>query len=139
MTETPPNGPVLDPRMLLEATPFAATVGIEFLALDPAEVTARLPWAAHRCTVGGALHGGALVTLADAAAGVCAYLNLPEGASTTTIELKVNFLRAVRGGVVTASARPLHAGRTVIVVQTDLRDEDGDRVAQVTQTQAVLR
>ena len=48
------------------------------------------------------------------------------------------FLRGVRGGVVTAVARPLHAGRTVIVVQTDLLDDSGRLAAQVTQTQAVL-
>jgi uncharacterized protein (TIGR00369 family) len=52
--------------------------------------------------------------------------------STTT------FLRAVREGEVTALARPLHAGRAVIAVQTDLRDGGGRLVAQVTQTQAVL-
>jgi uncharacterized protein (TIGR00369 family) len=44
----------------------------------------------------------------------------------------------VRGGAVEAVARPLHVGRTTVVVQTDLRDDQGRRVAQVTQTQAVL-
>lgn len=130
----------LDSQELLRLTPFAAIVGIEFERLDPEEVTARLPWSPDRCTVGGVLHGGALVTLGDAAAGVCSYLNLPTGAAgTTTIELKVNFLQAVRAGVVTASARPLHLGRMVAVVQTDLYDDTGTRVAQVTQTQAILR
>ncbi|MFC0003921.1 PaaI family thioesterase [Micromonospora siamensis] len=130
----------LDPQELLRLTPFAATVGIEFDRLDPEEVTARLPWAPERCTVGGALHGGALVTLGDAAAGVCAFLNLPAGSTgTTTIELKTNFLHAVRAGVVTATARPLHLGRTVAVIQTDLFDDTATRVAQVTQTQAILR
>jgi acyl-coenzyme A thioesterase PaaI-like protein len=45
----------------------------------------------------------------------------------------------VREGEVTGVARPLHAGRTVIVVQTDLSDDGGRRVAQVTQAQAVLQ
>jgi 1,4-dihydroxy-2-naphthoyl-CoA hydrolase len=135
-----PSRASLDPRQLLQLTPFAATVGIEFDRLEPQRVTARLPWAPERCTVGGVLHGGALVTLGDAAAGVCAYLNLPDGATgTTTVELKTNFLYAVRAGVVTAVAQPLHIGRTMIVVQTDLLDDTGIRVAQVTQTQAVLR
>lgn len=137
---TAPLRDPLDPETLLLLTPFAATVGIVFGRLDPQEVTAGLPWAPERCTVAGVLHGGALMTLGDAAAGVCAYLNLPTDASgTTTIELKINFLHAVRAGVVTASARPLHMGRTLIVVQTDLHDDAGVRVAQLTQTQAVLR
>ena len=54
------------------------------------------------------------------------------------MESKTNFFRAVREGRVTGVARPLHLGRTFIVVQTDLRDDGGRHVAQVTQTQAVL-
>jgi 1,4-dihydroxy-2-naphthoyl-CoA hydrolase len=70
---------------------------------------------------------------------VCAFLNLPDGANTTaTIESKTNFFRAVRGGTVEGVARPLHVGRSFIVVQTDVLDDSERRVAQVTQTQAVL-
>jgi len=57
---------------------------------------------------------------------------------TSTIESKTNFFRGVREGTVEAVARPLHVGRSTIVVQTDLYDAAGKRVAQVTQTQAVL-
>ena len=78
------------------------------------------------------------MTLADAAGAVCAFLNLPAGARTTTIESKTNFLGAVREGEVTARARPLHVGKTTIVVETDLFDASGRRVARTTQTQAVL-
>jgi uncharacterized protein (TIGR00369 family) len=129
----------LTPELLRRLTPFAATVGIEFERLDPAEVTARLAWAPHLCTAGGVMHGGALVALADAAAGVVASLNLPAGASTTTVELKANLLRAVRQGVVRAHARALHLGRSYSVIQTDVWDEQGQRIAHVVQTQAILR
>jgi uncharacterized protein (TIGR00369 family) len=78
--------------------------------------------------------------LADTCGGACAFANLPEGTTgTTTIESKTNFFRAVREGSVEAIARPLHVGRTTIVVETDLFDDAGKRVARVTQTQAVLR
>ncbi|GAC1325336.1 MAG: PaaI family thioesterase [Mycobacteriales bacterium] len=123
---------------LLATMPFAVGVGVELLAAAPEEVTGRLAWAPERCTIAGALHGGALMTLADSVGAVCAYLNLPSGAGTTTVESGTHFLRAVRGGSVTAVSRPLHAGRTLVVVQTDLLDDDGRRVAQVTQSQAVL-
>jgi len=83
------------------------------------------------------MHGGALMALADTCGGVCAFLNLPEGASgTATIESKTNFLRGVREGAITASTRPLHAGRTLIVVETEVAREDGALAAKVTQTQA---
>jgi uncharacterized protein (TIGR00369 family) len=79
------------------------------------------------------------MALADGAAAWCAFLNLPEGSSgTTTIESKTNFLRAVAGGGVEARSTILHKGRTTIVVDTELRDDEERLVARVTQTQAVL-
>ena len=78
------------------------------------------------------------MALADTIGAVCAFLNLPPGANTATISSSTNMLRAVRQGEVTAIARPLHAGRSVIAVQTELRDERGRLVAQVSQAQAVL-
>jgi 1,4-dihydroxy-2-naphthoyl-CoA hydrolase len=117
--------------------PFAATVGIALDSAAPDEVRGRLPWSAERCTTAGLLHGGALMSLADTLGGVCAYLNLPSGAQTATMTSNTSFLRGARGDV-SGVARPLHAGRTVIVIQTDLKNDEGRMVAQVTQTQAVL-
>jgi len=119
--------------------PFARLAGIELVSATPQEVRGRMGWREDLCTTGGILHGGALMTLADTLGAVCAFLNLPSGAGTATIESKTNFLRAVRGGSVDAVSAPVHVGRTVIVVQTDVRDSDGRRVALVTQTQAVLQ
>ncbi|HKE81366.1 MAG TPA: PaaI family thioesterase [Solirubrobacteraceae bacterium] len=127
-----------NPDQFLALMPFAVQLGIELDAAAPEEVRGRLAWAPERCTAAGVLHGGALMALADSLGGVCAYLNLPAGAQTTTITSSTSFMRAVREGEVTAVARPLHAGRSVIVVQTDLTDGAGKRVAQVTQSQAVL-
>ena len=120
------------------AMPFAGTLGIEVLEASPEEVRARMEWAPERCTAAGVLHGGALMALADSAGGYCAFLNLPTDHVTTTIESKTNLLRAVREGSVTATSRPLHAGRTVVVVETELRDDRDRLVAKTTQTQAVL-
>jgi 1,4-dihydroxy-2-naphthoyl-CoA hydrolase len=123
---------------LVAAMPFATGIGVKVSAAGKDEVHGRLDWAPERCTAGGVLHGGALMGLADSLGAICAFLNLPEGASTATIESKTNFFRAVRGGHVEAVSRPLHVGRTSIVVQTDLADADGRPVAVVIQTQAVL-
>jgi uncharacterized protein (TIGR00369 family) len=126
-------------KFMHETMPFTATLGIEAISASAEEVRARVAWDPSRCTAGGILHGGVLMALADSVGAYCAFLNLPQGANTTTIESKTNFLRAVRGGSVEAVARPLHAGRTVIVVDTELFDDDGRRAARVTQTQAVLQ
>ena len=131
----------MTPDELLASMPYAVALGIEIETASADEVTGRLGWDASRCTIGGALHGGALMALADSLGAICAFLNLPEGAGgTSTIESKTNFFRGVREGHVAATSRPLHVGRTTIVVQTDLVDgASGKRVAQVTQTQAVLQ
>jgi 1,4-dihydroxy-2-naphthoyl-CoA hydrolase len=122
------------------AMPFTATLGIRGVREDPREVQLALDWAPSLCTAGGVLHGGVLMALADSAGAACAFANLPAGATgTATIESKSNFFAAVRGGTVTATARPLHVGGSVIVVETEIRDDAGKLVAKVTQTQAVLR
>src|ERR1700748_2755533 len=112
--------------------PYAVTLGMELVSATPEEVVGRLAWREELCTTGGALHGGALTSLADNLGGLCAYLNLPAGAGTATISSSTNFLRGVREGLVSAIARPLRVGRTVIVVQTELRDDEGRLVTQTT-------
>jgi 1,4-dihydroxy-2-naphthoyl-CoA hydrolase len=124
-------------RELLEVMPFAVALGIELDAASAAEVRGHLAWSPERCTAGGILHGGVLMALADSLGGICAHLNLPLGARTATISSSSVFLRGIQAGVVTAVARPLHAGRAMIVVQTNLTDDAGNLAAQVTQTQAV--
>jgi 1,4-dihydroxy-2-naphthoyl-CoA hydrolase len=122
---------------LRDAMPFAALVGIELLEAGPDLVRGRLDWSPERCTAGGLMHGAALMALADSCGGVCAFLNLPEGAAgTSTIESKTNFLRAVREGSLTATTKPLHRGRTLMVVETELALDDGSLAAKVTQSQA---
>jgi uncharacterized protein (TIGR00369 family) len=123
---------------LIASMPLAVELGIELERGDASEVRGRMAWAPERCTIGGLLHGGAVMTFADTLGAVCAFLNLPDGASTSTIESKTNFFRGVREGDVLGVAQPLHVGRTTIVVQTDVRDARERRVALVTQTQAVL-
>ena len=129
---------VSDPAELLALMPFAVGTGVLLDRAGPDEVAGRLPWAPERCTAGGVLHGGALMTLADTVGAVCAFLNLPAGASTSTVASSTSLMRAVRAGSAHAVARPLHAGRSFVVVSVELTDDEGRRVAQVTQTQAVL-
>lgn len=128
-----------DPDRLNDLMPFTRTIGARFSLSSASEVRARLDWSESLCTAGGLLHGGAVMALADSTGASCAFSNLPDGAvGTTTIESKTNFLRGVRDGYVEAISRPLHVGRTVIVVETDVRDADDRLVARVLQTQLVL-
>jgi 1,4-dihydroxy-2-naphthoyl-CoA hydrolase len=123
---------------LIAAMPFAAVAGIEVQSATKEAVVGTMAWAPERCTAAGILHGGALMTLADTIGALAAFLNLPEGASTSTIESKTNLFRAVREGTVTATATPLHVGRSTIAVQTEVRNDAGKLVSLTIQTQAVL-
>jgi 1,4-dihydroxy-2-naphthoyl-CoA hydrolase len=131
--------PVPEPAEMVAMMPFAVLLGMELHAAAAEEVTATMAWREELCTTFGAMHGGAMMAMADSVGALCAFLNLPAGANTSTIESKTNFFRGVREGSLRATSRPLHVGRTTIVVQTDLVDDRGKRVAQVTQTQAVLQ
>ena len=95
---------------LLGLMPFSQGIDVKLEGADPSAVTGTLAWSAGRCTSGGILHGGAIMSLADSVGAICAYLNLPEGATTSTIESKTNFFRGVRSGFVRATAKPLHIG-----------------------------
>ncbi len=123
---------------LLTLMPYAVALGIELESATPDLAVGHLDWAPERCTSGGVMHGGALMALADSVGAICAFAGLPEGAGTATTSSATNMFRAVREGRVTARARPLHRGRTLIVVETELTDSRGRPVAKVTQSQAVL-
>jgi 1,4-dihydroxy-2-naphthoyl-CoA hydrolase len=128
-----------DPASLNELMPFTRVLGASFSRYARDEVRARVDWAPELCTVGGLLHGGTVMALADSTGAACAFLNLPRGSQgTTTIESKTNFLRGVRAGHIEAVSTPLHVGRTVVVVETNVRDAEDRLVARVMQTQLVL-
>lgn len=106
---------------------------------DPDEVQVRLDWSPDLCTSGGVLHGGVIMAVADTAGGICAFRNLPtHAAGTITIESKTNFLNALSRGHIDAIAKPIHLGCTLIVIESDVRDDQERLVARVIQSQIVL-
>ena len=114
-------------------------LGIEFTDVTPEKTVARLTVRKDLCTIGDNLHGGAIMAFADTLGAVAAILNMPQGARTTTIESKTNFIRGAPIGTrVTGESVPLHKGRSTVVCQTTIRSEDGKLVALVTQTQLVI-
>jgi uncharacterized protein (TIGR00369 family) len=114
-------------------------LGIEFTDVTPDKVVAQLMVRKDLCTIGDNLHGGAIMAFADTLGAVAAVLNMPQGARTTTIESKTNFIRgALVGTRVTGESVPVHKGRTTVVCQTTIRSEAGKLVALVTQTQLVI-
>jgi len=132
---TPPDEKFTD--LIRKIMPFCDVLGLSVISATPQRVEATADWAEERTTVFGGLHGGYIMAIADSVGALCASQNLPEGAETSTIESKTNFLRPVTGGTVTIVAAPIHVGRTTIVVQTAITRDDGKSVSLTTQTQAV--
>ncbi len=119
--------------------PFAELIGIEFTAAAPECVVAEMTVREDLCTRPAVLHGGAIMAFADTLGAAGTFLNLPEGAGTTTIESKTNFIAAApQGNRVKGEATPLHRGRRTMVWQTRVTTAEGKLVALVTQTQLVL-
>jgi 1,4-dihydroxy-2-naphthoyl-CoA hydrolase len=132
----------MDPTELIRSTmPFCAALGMSASEISPERVVLHLGWRGDLCTSNDVLHGGVVMALADSAGAVAAFLNLPDGAvGTSTIESKTNFLGAVgEGDALTATATPLHTGRSTVVVETEMRTDAGRLIAKTTQTQSVLR
>ncbi len=119
--------------------PLARLIGVEIVEADKSKVVGRLVVRPEICTTFDTLHGGAIMAFADTLGATGAFLNLPPGAGTTTMESKTNFIGAAKAGsVVTAVSTPVHIGSRTSVWQTRITREDGKLVAVVTQTQMVL-
>jgi len=125
--------------MISEPLPFAKLVGLQVMSTSPDSVVAELKVREELCTRPAVLHGGAVMAFADTLGAIGTVMNLPAGATTTTIESKTNFFAASPvGTVLVAECVPLHRGRRTQVWETRLSRTDGRLVAKVTQTQFVF-
>ena len=119
--------------------PFALHIGLDYVSADKDKVVAKLLVKPELCTLSDIVHGGVLMAVADTVGAVGAFLNLPAGATTTTLESKTNFVAAAAvGRTVVAEATPIHRGRRTMIWQTRLTTEQGKLLALVTQTQMVI-
>ncbi|MGC2521828.1 MAG: PaaI family thioesterase [Stellaceae bacterium] len=126
-------------RMTEAPLPFAALLGIEFVSATAERVVARMRVRDDLCTCPAVLHGGAVMAFADTLGAVGTIANLPDGAGTTTIESKTNFVAPAPAGTeVIGEATPVHRGRRTMIWQTRVTNPEGRLVALVTQTQLIL-
>ncbi len=126
-------------RIKDEMLPFAALMGVEFVSAERDRVVAEMVVREDLCTRPPVLHGGAIMAFADTLGATGTILNLPEGAGTTTIESKTNFVApAPVGSKILGEATPIHRGRRTMIWQTRVTTPEGRLVALVTQTQLVI-
>ena len=126
-------------RIRQETLPFAELLGIEFISASPDKIVAEMIVREDLCTRPAVLHGGAVMAFADTLGATGTIVNLPEGAGTTTIESKTNFVAPAPAGTrVIGEATPIHRGRRTMIWQTRVLTPEGRLDALVTQTQLVL-
>src|SRR5882757_9263708 len=126
-------------RINEQKLPFAELLGITFVDASPDRIVAEMTVRDDLCTRPAVLHGGAIMAFADTLGATGTIVNLPEGAGTTTIESKTNFVAPAPVGTrVIGEATPVHRGRRTMIWQTRVSTPEGRLVALVTQTQLVL-
>ena len=119
--------------------PFAQMIGVRMVLVTKSRIEAELDVTEDKCTVPPSLHGGAIMAFADNLGGVGAFVNMPEGATTSTVESKTNFLRPVPvGDIAYGVSTPIKIGKTLHVWETRISRADGKLAAIVTQTQIII-
>jgi uncharacterized protein (TIGR00369 family) len=119
--------------------PIAETLGFRIVEIDPDRAVFEMETSRRHANPMGTLHGGVLCDLADGAMGMAWASELGEGETFTTLELKINFLKPVWNARLRAEAHVLKRGKTVGLVECDVRDEKGDLIAHATSTLMTLR
>jgi 1,4-dihydroxy-2-naphthoyl-CoA hydrolase len=130
-----------DLQSMLDFMPFAKLLNIQAISLSKQEAKAKIKVREDMTTTGGLLHGGAAMAIADAVAACLSILFLPEGSRTTTVESKTNFFKGAKVGTeIICISKPLHIGKSFIVLQSELVDANNPmkKLSQITQTQAIL-
>ena len=118
---------------------FPGLLGVRLTEATPERVVATMRVRPELCTAGGILHGGAHMAFADTLGAVGTVLNLPQGKRTTTTDSSTKFIGGAKvDTTVTGESVALHRGRTTMVWQTAIRNEEGKLCSVVTQTQLVL-
>ena len=119
--------------------PIAELIGFRLSSVEPGRVVVEMDAQPRHANPMGTVHGGVLCDLADAAMGMAYASSLEEGETFTTLELKINFLKPVWSGLLTARAAIVRGGRTIGLVECDVLDAAGALVARASATCMTLR
>lgn len=117
---------------------FIDALGIKFTEISKERIVAEMEARAEHTNGSDAVHGGIYMAFADTLGARGAIMNLADGAVTSTLESKTNFLRGTRPGKLIGVCTPVHVGRTTQVWQTVVSNEEGKKLAVVSQTQIVM-
>ena len=136
--------PTLHPEHVKELTafisrsPYPGYLGMELVEFAPGRSEVRLPIRDCHFQPYGIVHGGVISSLLDTAAFWSVYAEIPETAGLVTLDLKLNYLEAVRGGVLVATGRAIRQGRSICYTEARVCDEQDNLVAHGTSTLKII-
>jgi uncharacterized protein (TIGR00369 family) len=119
-------------RQFLPTSPFVQHLGIRLVDIQPDSAELALPFNEALITVGATVHGGAIASLIDTAAMVAAWSNaeVPDHIRGVTVSLTVTYLAAAEREDLTAIARVLRRGRSLVYLDVDVKTDSELAVAK---------
>lgn len=136
---------MLDPALVdairarFETADFSQWIGLELVSLDDGASEIRLKLEPHHLNPGGIVHGGVVAAMLDVAAGLAHRTKLGLDATHVTIQLHIDYMKAVRSGVITARGRSLQTGRRVGHSEASLWDEEERQLARASATFMIVK
>ncbi|MEC5424896.1 hotdog fold thioesterase [Virgibacillus sp. C22-A2] len=105
------------------------SLGIELVSFDKNLIVLSMPVDHRTHQPAGFLHGGASAALAETAASIGSYAHVdPEAVTIFGVEINANHIKSKRNGIVTAKATPLHIGKTTMVWDIKILDEEEELI-----------
>ena len=123
----------------IDPPPVAKLIGFNLRSVEPGRAFLDLEAGPQHWNPMGGLHGGILCDLTDAAMGIAYSSTLAEGETFATVELKINFLRPVKQGLLIAEGWVVSGGRTLGYTEAEVRDDDGRLIAKASSTCKIIR
>jgi uncharacterized protein (TIGR00369 family) len=122
----------------VNTSPFPSHLRMKLISISLDQATVKLETGRCHLQPFGIVHGGVMATLVDTATFWSVFLRLPEDAGLVNIDLKLNYLKSIASGVMTAEGRCIRAGRSINYAEASVKDNKGNLIAHGTSTLMIL-
>ena len=122
-----------------QSSPFWDLLGLELIEIKKGRAKVRLPFDRKLIHPLGIAHGGSIFSAADSAVAMALIGMLDKSESMTTIEMKINYVRAFDDGEIIAEAKIVHKGKTTAVGEVEVRDDKSRLVATASATYLIIK
>lgn len=123
---------------MVNTSPYPRHLRMQLVSISVDQAMVKLKTEQFHLQPFGIVHGGVLATLVDTATFWSVFLRLPEDAGLVNIDLKLNYLKSISTGLMTAQGRCIRAGRSINYAEASVKDKEGNLIAHGTSTLMVL-